>query len=549
MRIMIQRGGFVARSPQATVLSNKAAARQALRSRWLIVAAWILVVVIAFACYLRLARTRAVDSDGASQALQAWDMLHGNVLLHGWWLSDVSFYTTELPEYVLVELVRGLNQDVVHVAAAATFTLLLLLAALLAKARVTGRAGLVRVLITVGIMIAPQLASGVKVFLSSPDHIGTSVPVLAAFLILDRWPQRRYVPVLVSALLGWAAVADTLVLFIGVLPIALVCLLRVGRGLWTERRWRPQRYYLVLGAGSLAAGAAAELTVHLIRAAGGFVVQPPAIQLVPKLGGLPHAANVAGQGLLLLAGADFFGVRPGLATATVYLHLAGVVVAGLGVLVAVRRFGRDLGFVDQILVTAVAVNLASYVFSTQVGSILTTREIAAVLPLGAVLAGRMLADRVVASRYAAAALLLVLACYLGGLGYELAQPTAPAQSHRLTSWLAAHHLSSGLSGYWEANVVTLTSGEHIRVRQLTEAGQRLVPYDWNADAAWYDARSQTANFVVLAPGIPGYPGFTDTEAVLLTFGRPVHVYRVGADRVFVWHKNLLRDLPSVGSVW
>jgi hypothetical protein len=40
-------------------------------------------VVVAVACYLRLASTRSVDSDGASQALQAWDMLHGNVLLHG----------------------------------------------------------------------------------------------------------------------------------------------------------------------------------------------------------------------------------------------------------------------------------------------------------------------------------------------------------------------------------------------------------------------------------------------------------------------------------
>ncbi len=544
---MIQRGGFVARSPQATLLANRAAARQALRSRWLIVGFWLLGVVIAFACYLRLARTRAVDSDGASQALQAWDMLHGNVLLHGWWLSDVSFYTTELPEYVLVELVRGLNQDVVHIAAATTYTLVLLLAALLAKGRVTGRAGLARVLITVGVMIAPQLASGVKIFVSSPDHIGTSVPVLAAFLILDRAPQRRYVPVLVSALLGWAAVADTLVLFIGVLPIALVCLLRVGRGVWAERRWQPQGYYLALGVGSLAAGAAAELTLHVIRAAGGFVVQSPAIRLVHNLGALPHTASVAGQGLLLLLGADFLG--PGPKVATVYLHLAGVLVIGLGVVVAVRRFGRDLGFVDQILVTAVAVNLASYLFSTQATSIETTREIAAVLPIGAVLAGRVLADRVLAIRFAAAALLVVLAGYLGGLGYELTQPPVPAQNHQLTSWLAAHHLSSGLSGYWEANVVTLTSSDRIRVRQLTGAGPRLVPYYWNSDAAWYDARSQTANFVVLAPGSSEYPGFTNTKAVLATFGRPASSYRVGSYRVLVWHKNLLTDLPGTGSPW
>jgi hypothetical protein len=548
MRIVIQRGTIVARAPQATRLA-KPGRPSILAGRWLTMLFWLLGIAMAFRCYLRLARTRAVDSDGASQALQAWDMLHGNVLLHGWWLSDVSFYTTELPEYVLVELVRGLNQDVVHVAAAITYTAVLLLAALLAKGSATGRAGLARVLITAGIMIAPQLSSGVKVLLSSPDHIGTSVPVLVAFLTLDRLPQRRYVPVVVSALLGWAAVADTLVLFIGVLPIALVCLLRVGRGVSAERRWRPQWFYVALGLGSLAAGAAAELALRLIRAAGGFVVESPAIQLVHNLGALPHTANFAGQGLLLLAGADFFGQRPGLATAVVYLHLVGVIVIGLGVLIAVRRFRRDLGFVDQILVTAVAVNLASYVFSTQAGSIQTTREIAAVLPIGAVLAGRMLADRVLACRYAAAALLVVLASYLSGLGYELTQPPVPAQNHQLTSWLAGHHLSSGLSGYWEANVVTLTSGDRLHVRQLTPAGPRLVPYDWNSAAAWYNARSQAANFVVLAPATSGYPGFTNTEAVLRTFGPPAHTYRVDAYRILVWKKNLLRDLPRHGSDW
>ncbi len=94
---------------------------------------WVLGAVAAFACYLRLSRTRAVNSDGAGQALQAWDMLHGNLLLHGWSLGDVSYYTTEVPQYVLVELLRGLNQDVVHVAAAMTYTLAALLAALLAR--------------------------------------------------------------------------------------------------------------------------------------------------------------------------------------------------------------------------------------------------------------------------------------------------------------------------------------------------------------------------------------------------------------------------------
>jgi hypothetical protein len=91
-----------------------------------------------FACYLRLAATFPVGSDGASNALEAWDLLHGNWLLRGWTFTDVSFYTTELPEYAVVELDRGLNAGVVHTSAAITYTLLVLAAAALARGRARG---------------------------------------------------------------------------------------------------------------------------------------------------------------------------------------------------------------------------------------------------------------------------------------------------------------------------------------------------------------------------------------------------------------------------
>ena len=39
----------------------------------------------------------------------------------GWWVTDVSFYTTELPQYALIELARGLTADVIHVAGAMTY--------------------------------------------------------------------------------------------------------------------------------------------------------------------------------------------------------------------------------------------------------------------------------------------------------------------------------------------------------------------------------------------------------------------------------------------
>ncbi len=544
MRIVTQRDGAVADTVPADTPAGQVTAGRwvSAQRQWRVALAWSLCVIAAFLCYLRLGGTRAVDSDGAAQALQAWDMLHGNVLLHGWTLSDVSFFTTELPQYMVVELVRGLGADVVNVAAAMTFTLVLLLAALLAKGTATGASAIARVLIATGIMVAPQVSAGVKIFVSSPDHLGTTVPVLLVWLILDRAPRRWFVPVIAAALLGWAAIADSLVLLIGVLPVVLVCAARVGRTVARRKPLRSQWYEITLGIGALAAVALAKAALRTIRAAGGFVVKAPIAHL-HGVSALPHAFMVTGRGLLLLAGADFFGPGPaGAGSAFPWLHLAGAAAACLGVGLAMRRYLRDRGLVDQVLVAAIAINLAAYVVSTQSSSILLSREIVAVLPFSAVLAGRMLADRVLVSRAAPIVLLVLLGGYLGGLGYALAQPPAQPANQQLTSWLAAHHLRSGLAGYWQSNIVTLASGDHIRLRQVTAAGARVVPYHWESSSGWYDPRQASANFVVLATGTPEYPGFNDEAAVLTTFGSPEQTYHVGAYEVLVWHQNLLRNL-------
>jgi hypothetical protein len=79
--------------------------RPEVRAAWrrlhrpLTVAACLTALAALYVAYLGQSRSLGTDADGASNVLQAWDMLHGNPLLHGWWLSDVSFYPTELPEY------------------------------------------------------------------------------------------------------------------------------------------------------------------------------------------------------------------------------------------------------------------------------------------------------------------------------------------------------------------------------------------------------------------------------------------------------------------
>ncbi len=515
------------------------------RRRWLAAAAWLLSGAVLFVCYLRISRSEPVNSDGAANALQAWDMLHGNLLLHSWWLSDVSFYTTELPEYMVVELVRGLNADVVHVAAALTYTLLVLLAAFLAKGRATGREAAVRMLLAAGILLAPQLGTAAGILLLSPDHVGSNVPVLLIWLLVDRAPRRWWVPVGVGVLMTWALIGDGIVLYTGFLPLTIVCAIRVYRAVVVLREpGTGHRFELGL---ILAALVAAELSARLlalIHSAGGFLVWPVS-PLLAVSGQMPRHFAFTAHGLFVLFGADFFGRKVSFTAILILLHVAGLALAGWGVCAGVRRFVRDNDLVNQVLVAGVLIGLTIYVLGQRVSDINSTREFAEVLPFSAILAGRLLAPRLIRARLVPA-LAVVLAGYLVSLGQAATAAPVPPMNQELATWLAGHHLHYGMSTYWQSSVVSLTTGERVMVVPVataTKTAGSLVRRDeWESTEDWYDPRLHSANFIVQLVKPNGLPAFLPLASVANTFGRPAQTYLVGPYRILVWHRNLLPEL-------
>ena len=310
-----------------------------IRLAWL--AGLIAAGIVLYLCYLQISRTARVSSDGASNALQAWAMLHGNPMLRGWTVTDVSFYTTELLEYALVEMVRGLQADVLHVSAAISYTLVVLTGAMLARGRATGREGVVRMLIAGGIMVAPQLGPGVFILVFQPDHIGTQAPLLLTWLVLDRFPRRWYTSVLVGAMLAWVIVADQLALLIGVAPLAVVSAIRAYQALVQRREGLRVAWFdlsLVLAAG--ASAVIASEVVKQIGAHGGYYVLPVKNSLAPITEMSSHAW-LAVESVFGLYGADFFGMTsPGLDGAIALLHLVGLALAVAGLWVVLRHFFR-----------------------------------------------------------------------------------------------------------------------------------------------------------------------------------------------------------------
>ena len=544
----VNRPGLTGAGAGTGTSASPAAARQRARAwrsqtrlaRWVWPAGYAIAAILLFLCYLRVSGTQAVTSDGASMALQAWDMLHGNWLLRGWSMTDVSFYTTELPEYIIVGVFRGLGPQDVHTAAALTYTLLVVLAGLLAKGKKTGKEGLIRVLIASGIMIAPQVGPGAFLLLLSPDHTGTGVPLLLIFLLLDRAARRPWVPPLAGLLLAWAQIGDRIVVTIGVLPVVIVCLARIARQAISRRdRIRECWFEAALAACAVASVGVAEVFAKVVRHLGGYATAPLNTKFAP-MATWPSHAMLALKGVLGLYGADVNKSLFSVAAVVDAVHIVGVALAVWALGLAIWRFFTKDDMTEQFLVVAILVNVAAYVVSQLPNTFWDNREIASVLPFGAVLAGRLLADKL-NRPVVLPVLTAVAACYLVALGYGVTRPQVPAHDQPLTDWLSAHHLTDGLGSYAEGNSVTLDSHGKILVVAPVWRPHAVRPGQHEAKAADFNPRHHDANFVVTT--MQDGSGFYIPPAwIIRDFGKPAHIYHYEAWTIMTWHKNLLREV-------
>jgi len=361
------------------------------------------------------------------------------------------------------------------------------------------------------------------------------------------------VPVLVCLLFTLTMVADSIVLLTGVVPLTLVGAGRAFAGLIRRGGPRASRWYELSLAGAAAvAGIAGSFAPRVMPALGGYQQSP--VEADTDLGQLQHGAWVTFQAFLELFGANvfntsFFGARPVFEVVFAALHLVGAILAACALGVGIARIFRFGELIVPVFAVAIVLNLGAYMSSMHAQDLLGAREMAEVLPLGAVLAGRVLGDPIAAWIRAAKAwlvpVLAVLAAgYLAALGYGAAQASVPAENEPLASWLVAHRLTDGLATYWQANSTTVDSHGQVRLSAVVQdVRDRLVPYLWETDVANYDPARHYANFVV-ADGPSALPGMQLSAE--LTFGHPARTYHADGYTILVWNTNLLDKLDGPG---
>jgi len=204
---------------------------------------------------------------------------------------------------------------------------------------------------------------------------------------------------------------------------------------------------------------------------------------------------------------------------------------------------------EQLLVAAIVFNVGTYLV-TVMPSPGRYREVAVVLPCGAVLAARALVPaRITAMPRAFAAVAATGLIALLSLATAATRPPMSPASAPLAAWLEAHGLRYGIAGYWDASIVTLQSGNRVQIRAVDlyrnidgHPGLKIHVPGWETNALWYNTSRYDATFAV-ADSRGRYPaaGF---EHFL---GKPAATFRVATWLVLVYRANLLqRILPRPG---
>jgi hypothetical protein len=512
-----------------------------------VAALWAGCCLALFAFFLKVSFAFAVNSDGANVALSGWDMLHGNVLLHGWITADVPFYTLEVPLLGVSELAVGLGDLALHAVSAAIYLIVAICAAAVALTDSRGAARAVRCGIVVAVLAAPAMvASDVWIVLGPPDHLGTSAFLLVSVLLIDRAREKRYAAPLMCVVLCAGQLGDETVRYVYVPAIIAVSVYRVISGAVREGRspGGPRTAAArAIRTSDAAFVVAAAVSVPLESAVRAVSVRLGAYQIAPLKGAqiAPLRLWPRNAALTVRAIRELFGV---IATPSAPLGVAGAVF-GLACLVAAAAglarviwTWRTASRAEQILCVALVVNLGVYFFTTIPVSF-NPHELAAVLPCGAVLAARALAPgRIAGLRRARWAVAAAIAAAVLPLAAAATIPVAAPPNAPLVTWLEAHRLTYGLSGYWDGSASTVESGGRVTLRTIVIHGRKAAIYPWVTNTSWFDPSRYDATFVAFDDFDPTL----STHAVEGVFGKPASVARVGSWKVLIYRGNLLRHV-------
>lgn len=500
-----------------------------------------LVLALAWLPLHHLGQYGARNSDNATPILQGFEVLRGNLTLHGWVLPQDTFLTSEVPFYAIAVAWHGIAPDLIYAVPSAVYLACAMLAAWTASRGFDPIPGSVGAGATVLLLLAVPALWGYAVLVPGIAHIGALWPALAAFNLVAAGQRQALRAAGAGALIAITSLGDPLVVVIGAAPLLVLGFVELAR--------RDGGWPALAGALGIAGFEAGEMALSTL---GGLHLLKVPVTLVlthPRSHVLQAISNASG----LLQPSGPGGAGASLAVIAFWLLLAAAVV------VATRRaMGRQGAGarLDVLLLLGVMLGFAAYALTDRSTIPLTARYLIPSAVMATIVIGRLGAVATERSAWfalpALAVIVMVAAVRLAGVVGTLQQPASPPTGVRpVEAYLLANGHHRGYAPYWDGNYTTVDSGNRLQVRPLIADGMRLKPMRWSVSDSWYSpgAEADGADFVFFkdadsaaASSAAGDFGIYLATAAA-TFGPPEQVVHVAGYTILTWSHDISTQVP------
>ena len=474
------------------------------------------------------------QSDSAAVVLLGQDMRSGNWALTGWLLPLDTYWVTEIPLYAVAVSIRGIAFSLIHAVPFLIYLAVIMSGVWIARRGRRGLDGWTGSVVTLVLLGLLGTAAATTV-LHGPAHISTALACLLAFAALKSADFKRPAGYLVAfVLLTLALTSDPMARVTGAAPVILVA----GLVFLRYRVWKqPMAQALTVAA---ALGTSQVLRVA-VQAAGGYTVTGGA----PGLDG-PSAWDDKFP-LFVSSALRIFSAD---ASVDGWLALVHMAVLGLVIAAAVAALWRMLAinadresWLDAVLASAAAGTAAAFFLSGYVADETAIRYLSPSFIFASVLAGRTAVALFPGLRHPLTVPvgIAVLAVYAATFVGTATAPSPINPAAPLADWLLARGLTHGYGAYWDSNIVTVLSGNRVRVRPVLNGQNGLEPSHWNSTLGWYDVDpASPVTFVVFEPAAP-WRG-VDENSARATFGAPRETQTVDRYRILIWDHDLAPSL-------
>ncbi|KHL92664.1 hypothetical protein QW71_27960 [Paenibacillus sp. IHB B 3415] len=488
--------------------------------------------IFAFYFFNKLSWRAMPNSDYASIILEAQSFLKGNFILKNWSLTNISFYTTDLPFYVIAMFFEGFTPKLMHHVPALIYTLILVPTFFLtnfSKLRhVSNWSGIIFVFV---IICFPSIFY-INNALVGPIHIGTLLYLLIAFVCLEKYlendEKNAFSLYVFFAFLLLAFIGDSLAYYIGAIPIIVVS----SYFIFLKKMYIKKHITLIMNV--IMAVVVSKGFSFLISYLNGFEIFDTNMRFT-TYDKVDNNLSLAVEGLIKLLGADIFNHPLSLTSLLTLAHLfvaLFVLMLPLSCLKNCKNYLESHDYISLLLSASMYILIIAFILSNMAIDINSTRYLVAFVLFGAIVIGRSTYSQLRIFKISLPILILIYAVSTT----QILRSEIPISSQaKLSEFLIANNLNYGYSSFWASNIVTVESNDRVKVRAISEVEGELRPFNWFSEQNWY--KENTTFLILNAVG----SNLTYNTAVN-QFGIPNQNLSFEEYDILVWNYNISTKL-------